>query len=63
MSTPKKDLFNKEDPDGFMDNSIEHHPLITILPQFESFDAMDDSNIICIQGDYERFWIDNKSSM
>ena len=38
-------------------------PLITTLPQVESFDTMDDSDVICIRGDYEGFWIDNKSSM
>ncbi|RVX13376.1 hypothetical protein CK203_021010 [Vitis vinifera] len=52
-----------EDSDDFMDNSIEHHPLITTLPQVESFDTMDDSDVICIRGDCEGFWIDNKSSM
>ena len=38
-------------------------PLITTLPQVESFDTMDDSDVICIREDCERFWIDNKSSM
>ena len=48
LSTPLKDFFNRKDLDGFMDNSIEHHPFITILPQVESFDAMDDFDVICI---------------
>ncbi|RVW24553.1 hypothetical protein CK203_090862 [Vitis vinifera] len=52
-----------KDSDDFMDNSIEHHPLITTLAQVESFDTMDDSDVICIRGDCEGFWIDNKSSM
>ncbi|KAL6346172.1 hypothetical protein AAG906_027907 [Vitis piasezkii] len=63
LSTPQRDFFKREDSDDFMDNSIEHHPLITTLPQVESFDTMDDSDVICIRGDYEGFWIDNKSSM
>ncbi|RVW87691.1 hypothetical protein CK203_057234 [Vitis vinifera] len=52
-----------KDSDDFMDNSIEHHPLITTLAQVESFDTMDDSDVICIRGDCEGFWIDNKSSI
>ena len=48
LSTPQKDFFNREDHDSFMGNSIEHLTLITILPQVESFDAMDDSDVICI---------------
>ncbi|RVW72143.1 hypothetical protein CK203_057974 [Vitis vinifera] len=64
LSTPERDFsFSAKDSDDFMDNSIEHHPLITTLAQVESFDTMDDSDVICIRGDYEGFWIDNKSSM
>ena len=63
LSTPQKNFFNREDLDDFMNNSIEHHPIVTTLAQVESFDVMDDSDVICIQGDCERFWIDNKSSM
>ena len=63
LLTPQKDFFNREDPNDFMNDSIEHHPLITTLAQVESFDVMDDSHTICIRGDCEGFWIDNKSSM
>ena len=63
LSTPQRDFFKREDSDDFMDNSIEHHPLITTLPQVESFDTMYDSDVICIWGDYEGFQIDNKSFM
>ncbi|RVX18233.1 hypothetical protein CK203_006320 [Vitis vinifera] len=51
LSTPPRDFsISAEDSDDFMDNSIEHHPLITTLPQVESFDTMDDSDVICIRG-------------
>ena len=63
LSTPQKDFFNREDSNDFMNNSIEHHPLITTLAQVESFDAIDDFDTICIQGDCKGFWIDNKYSM
>ena len=63
LSTPQRDFFKREDYDDFMDNSIEHHPLITTLPKVESFDTMDDSDVICIRENCEGFWIDNKSSM
>ncbi|XP_059592843.1 uncharacterized protein LOC104878643 [Vitis vinifera] len=54
LSTPERDFsFSAKDSDDFMDNSIEHHPLITTLAQVESFDTMDDSDVICIRGDYE----------
>ena len=29
LSTPQKDFFNREDSNDFVNNSIEHHPLIT----------------------------------
>ena len=48
LSTPQKDLFNRKDPDGSMGNSIKHHLLITTLSQVESFDTMDDSDVMCI---------------
>ncbi|RVW75827.1 hypothetical protein CK203_055115 [Vitis vinifera] len=52
LSTPERDFsFSAKDSDDFMDNSIEHHPLITTLAQVESFDTMDDSDVICIRGD------------
>ena len=50
LSTLQKDFFNIEDPDDFMNNSI-----VTTLAQVESFDAMDESNVICIRGDCEGF--------
>ena len=46
-----------------MDNSIEHHPVISSLPQVESFDVMDDFDAICIRGDCEGIWVENKSYM
>ena len=33
------------------------------FPQVESFDVMDDSDAICIRGNYERIWVENKSYM
>ncbi|KAL6329406.1 hypothetical protein AAG906_017723 [Vitis piasezkii] len=49
LSTPERDFsFSAKDSNDFMDNSIEHHPLITTLAQVESFDTMDDSDVICI---------------
>ncbi|RVW24082.1 hypothetical protein CK203_091324 [Vitis vinifera] len=51
LSTLERDFsFSAKDSDDFMDNSIEHHPLITTLAQVESFDTMDDSDVICIRG-------------
>ena len=35
LSTPQRDFFKREDSEDFMHNSIEHHPLITTLPQLE----------------------------
>ncbi|KAL6350674.1 hypothetical protein AAG906_028127 [Vitis piasezkii] len=53
LSTPQRDFsISTKDSDDFMNNSIEHHPLITTLPQVESFDTMDDSDVICIRGDW-----------
>ena len=46
-----------------MDNSIEHHPVISSLPQVESFDVMDDSDAICMRGNCEGIWDENKSYM
>ena len=63
LLTPQKYFFNREDPNDLMINSIEHHPFIPTLAQVESFGATDDSNTICIRGDREGYWIDNKSSM
>ena len=48
LSTPQNDFFNREDQDDFMNNSIENHPIVTTLAQVESFDAMDDFDVICI---------------
>ena len=49
----QKDFFNKDDPND---------SLVTISMQVESFNAMGDFDVICIQGDCEGFWIDNKFS-
>ncbi|KAL6329554.1 hypothetical protein AAG906_022131 [Vitis piasezkii] len=62
LSTPQKDFLDKERSDDLVDNSIEHHPFIGTLP-VEAFDAMDDSDAICIRGDCEGIWIENKSSV
>ncbi|RVW35057.1 hypothetical protein CK203_079891 [Vitis vinifera] len=51
LSTPQKDFLDKEEGDDLVDNSIEHHPFIRTLLEVEAFDAMDDSNAICIRGD------------
>ena len=63
LSTPQKDFLDRERGDDLVDNFIEHHPFIGALPQVEAFDAMDDSDAICIKGDCEGIWIENKSSM
>ena len=56
LSTPPKDFFNREDDlDDFMNNSVGHQSIVTTLAQVESFDTMDDSNVIFIRGDCERF--------
>ena len=62
LSTPQKDFLDLEKGDDLVDNSIEHHPFIRTLLEVEAFDAMDDSNAICIRGDCEDIWIQNKSS-
>ena len=41
--------------DNKSDIKVDDHPLITTLPQVESFDTMDDFDVICIRGDYEGF--------
>ena len=63
LSTPQKGFLDKEGGDDLVDNSIEHHPFIRTLPEVEAFDAMDDSDAICIRGDCEGIWIENKSFM
>ncbi|KAL6336240.1 hypothetical protein AAG906_011122 [Vitis piasezkii] len=63
LSTPQKDFLDRERGDDLVDNFIEHHPFIGALPQVEAFDAMDDSDAICMRGDCEGIWIENKSSM
>ena len=63
LSTPQKDFLDKEGSDDLVDNSIEHHPFIGTLLEIEAFDAMDDSDAICIRGDCEGIWIENKSSV
>ena len=63
LSTPQKDFLDWERGDDLVDNFIKHNPFIGALPQVEAFDAMDDSDAICMRGDCERIWIENKSSM
>ena len=63
LSTPQKGVLDKEGGDDLVDNSIEHHPFIRTLLEVEAFDAMDDSDAICMRGDREGIWIENKSSM
>ena len=63
LSTPQKYFLDKEEGDDLVDNSIERHPFIGTLLEVEAFDAMDDSNAICIRGDCEGIWIENKSSV
>ena len=59
LSTPQKDFLDWERGDDLMDNFIEHHPFIGGLPQVEAFDAMDDSDAICMRGDCEGIWIEH----
>ncbi|RVW69708.1 hypothetical protein CK203_060599 [Vitis vinifera] len=51
LSTPQKDFLDRERGDDLVDNFIEHHPFIGALPQVEAFDAMDDSDAICMRGE------------
>ncbi|RVW67500.1 hypothetical protein CK203_063103 [Vitis vinifera] len=53
LSTPQQDFLERDEGDDLMDNSIEHHPVISSLPQVESFDAMDDSDAICMDLEQE----------
>ncbi|RVW14944.1 hypothetical protein CK203_109760 [Vitis vinifera] len=43
LSIPPKDFKNIEGLDDFTDNCMVHHPFISSMPEFESFDAMDES--------------------
>ena len=64
LLTPQKDFLDRERGDDLVDNFIEHHPFIRALPQVEVvFDAMDDSDAICMRDDCEGIWIENKSFM
>ena len=63
LSTPQKYFLDKEEGDDLVDNSIEHHPFLGTLLEVEAFDARDDSNAICIRGDYGKICIKNKSFM
>ncbi|RVW70679.1 hypothetical protein CK203_059005 [Vitis vinifera] len=47
LASQAKEVFYGDD---LMDNSIEHHLIISSLPQVESFNAMDDSDAICMRG-------------
>ena len=60
FSTPQQDFLEMDEGDDLMDNSIEHHPVISSLPQIESLDAMDDSDTTCIRGDCEGIWVENQ---
>ncbi|RVW63381.1 hypothetical protein CK203_060588 [Vitis vinifera] len=53
LSTPQQDFLERDEGDDLMDNSIEHHPVISSLPQVESFDVMDDSDAICMDLEQE----------
>ncbi|RVW13297.1 hypothetical protein CK203_103428 [Vitis vinifera] len=48
LSTPQQEFLERDEGDDLMDNSIEHHLIISSLPQVESFNAMDDSDAICM---------------
>ena len=63
FSTPQQDFLEMDEGDDLMDNSIEHHPIISSLPQIESLDAMDDFDAICMRDDCEGIWVENKSYM
>ena len=63
LSTPQQKFTKRANDDDPMDISIEHNLVISSLPQVELFDAMDDSDQICIRDDCERIWVENKSYM
>ena len=48
LSTPQQDFLEMDGGDDLMDNSIEHYPVISSMPQVESFNAMGGSNAICM---------------
>ncbi|KAL6340633.1 hypothetical protein AAG906_010541 [Vitis piasezkii] len=48
LSTPQQDFLERDTSDDLIDNSIEHHLVISSSPQVESFDAMDDFDVICM---------------
>ena len=43
LSISPKDFKNMEGLDDFIDNCMEHHPFISLMPKIESFDATDES--------------------
>ncbi|KAL6341789.1 hypothetical protein AAG906_038033 [Vitis piasezkii] len=43
LSIPPKDFKNIEGLDDFTDNCMEQHPFTSSRPEFESFDAMNES--------------------
>ena len=59
LSIPPKDFKNIEGLDDFTDNCMEHHPFISSMPEFESFDAMDESQAIHMRENCEGIWIEN----
>ena len=51
LSTPQQDIIERVGDNELMEISNEHYPIISFLPQVELFDAVDDSNQICMRED------------
>ena len=63
LSTPQNDFLDFENGDDLVDKYVEHNPIIGTLSQVEAFDVMDDFDAICMGGDCEGIWIENKSTL
>ena len=63
LSTPQQDSAERVDDDEHINITIEQHPVISSLQQVELFDAMDDSEQICMQDDCDGIRVENNSYM
>ena len=47
------ELFNIEGDDNITDNCMEHHPFANGMPNFKSFDEVEDYDEICMRTNCE----------
>ena len=59
LSRPKMELFDIEGDDNIVDNDMEHHPFANGMPNFKSFDEVEDYDEICMRTDCEGIWIEH----